>query len=117
MRYLAYALGFLVEIAAWVGCGAIALLLLSGIQAWTFGAVITGGVIALWGMLMAPKAPKRLPLTAYYVVKAVIYLWAVAGWWQVSPWAAAAFVAAAAVAEPLMFRFQQAVDQPGPGPT
>ena len=114
MRYLAYTLGFLVEIAAWVGCGATALLLFTEIRAWMFGAVITGALIALWGILMAPKAPKRLPLSAYYVVKALIYLWAAAGWWLVSPWATLAFVAAAAVAEPLMFRFQKAVQEPGP---
>lgn len=106
-RWTLYALGFLAELIAWAGCGATSFVIPGVNRPWEMGGFIAGVVVVAWGVFMAPKATLPLPRTVYYVVKALIYLWALVVWILLVWWVALIFVALVAVSEPALYRRRQ----------
>ena len=59
-----------------------------GLAGWTSAVVATAGVIAFWGLFMAPKAKRRFPTTPRLVVSALLCVFTADGllqggypWW------------------------------------
>ncbi len=59
-----------------------------GLAGWVTAAVATAGILAFWGLLMAPKAKRRLPTTPRLLVSALLCLFTADGllqggypWW------------------------------------
>ena len=91
---------------AWAGCGATAFLAIpdGGLNTWQLAGLITGLVVVVWGVVMAPRATRWLPTTPYYIIKGVIYVWAAVVWALLLWWVALAFVAIVAISEPSLYR-------------
>ncbi len=109
-RWTLYALGFLAELLAWAGCGAVSFLIPGVNGRWEMGGFIAGVVVVAWGVFMSPRATLPLPTPVYYVVKALIYLWALVVWILLAWWVAVVFVALVAVSEPALYRRRQEED-------
>ena len=59
-----------------------------GLSGWLTAAVATAGILAFWGLFMAPRAKRRLPTTPRLVVSALLCLFTADGllqggypWW------------------------------------
>jgi len=66
---------FVVELALFGGVGAIAHELVDGgLRGWVAGLAATGGVIVLWGLLLAPRAKRRLDTGPRLLVSAALCL-------------------------------------------
>ena len=64
---------FVVELALFGGVGAVAYDAAgAGLRGWVSAAVATAAVLVLWGLLIAPKAPYRLPTGARLVATAAL---------------------------------------------
>lgn len=64
---------FVVELALFGGVGAIAYELVDGgIAGWVAGLAATGAVVVLWGLLIAPKARRRLATGPRLLVSAAL---------------------------------------------
>jgi hypothetical protein len=79
---------FAVELALFGGVGVIAYEVVGGgLTGWLAGAAATVGILVLWGLLMAPKAKRRLSTTPRLVVSAALCVGTAAGLVQVGhPW-------------------------------
>jgi hypothetical protein len=99
---------FLVELALFGGVGAIALDVVGGgPRGWLAAGAATGGILVFWGVLMAPKATRRLATTPRLVVAAALCLGTAYGlvavgrpWWGWFLGVAGVAVVAAQVAIP-----------------
>lgn len=109
--YAAYALGFIVEIVAWVGFAAVAFWISSGIIAWILAIILFALVVGFWSVWMAPKAPRKFGAPMYYVCKILIYAVAAVVLWRWNNAWAIAFVVATLLSEP--FLYQHNLEQPG----
>lgn len=104
VAYLAYALGFIVELVAWSGFAAIAFWVSSGVIAWVFAVVLFVVVVGFWSIWMAPKAPRKFGILMYYICKILIYAVAVVTLWRWNNAWSIAFAAAALLSEPFLYR-------------
>ncbi|HJP81125.1 MAG TPA: YrdB family protein [Candidatus Saccharimonadales bacterium] len=67
-------LAFLLELVAVVGFACLSFLLpINPIFQVIASVLLLVGVVVFWGQFMAPKAPRRVDLVAYYIIKSVIY--------------------------------------------
>jgi hypothetical protein len=74
MRILNLALAFLLEIIAFIGFAAIGFLFPIDTSFQIASAVLLFVLlIVFWGLFMSPKAPKKVNLATYYLVKLAIY--------------------------------------------
>ena len=80
---------FAVELALFGGVGVIAFEVVGGgLAGWLAAAAATAGILAFWGLLMAPKAKRRLATTPRLVVSALLCVFTADGllqgghpWW------------------------------------
>ena len=78
-----YALKFLIEMVGWAGTGVAAFQLApNSVLAWLLGIAVPIGVIALWAIFIAPRAPKRLPIPPLVAAELVVFAIAAAGFWM-----------------------------------
>ncbi len=74
MKNLALAVAFLLELVAFVAFASFGYLFTSNNTLHITLFVALGSlVIVFWSLFMAPKAPKKLKVTQYYVAKSIIY--------------------------------------------
>jgi hypothetical protein len=74
MRNLNLTLAFLLEIVAFIGFAAVGFLLPVDTLFQIISVVLLFALLVVfWGRYMSPKAPKKVNLAAYYVIKFVIY--------------------------------------------
>ncbi len=99
---------FAVELALFGGVGAIAYEVVGGgLTGWLAAAVATAGIVGFWGLLMAPRAKRRLTTTSRLVVSAALCIGTAVGlvgvghpWWGWFVGIAGIAVVAAQVALP-----------------
>lgn len=79
---------FAVELALFGGVGAIAYALVDGgLTGWLAAVAATAGILVFWGLLMAPRARRRLATTPRLVVSALLCLGTAFGLIEVGhPW-------------------------------
>jgi Protein of unknown function (DUF2568) len=79
---------FAVELALFGGVGVIAFEVVGGgLAGWLAAAAATAGILAFWGLLMAPRSKRRLATTPRLVVSAALCVGTAYGLVQVgNPW-------------------------------
>lgn len=105
MKYLAYAVAFIVELVVWAALASIGLYgSESRVVGWMLTILIFVTTVVFWSVCMAPKAPYPLSTAGYYLVKFVLY--AAAGYivWQHSQAGALWLLAAVIISEPFAYR-------------
>lgn len=73
-RRVALTVRFLLELALLAGAAALAVLLTTGGWRWVAAIAAMLVIAAVWGALLSPKAPVRLPSLAALAVEALLFL-------------------------------------------
>lgn len=109
MRNLNLTLAFLLEIIAFLGFAAIGLLLPIDTLFQIISCVVLFAVlIVFWGRFMSPKAPKKVTLPTYYVIKFVIYAVAAFAIFHLyGPFQSILFFAASLLNDSLLFNYNK----------
>ena len=107
MHYTMLAIGFLVELLAWVGCAALGFVFFDSWLSWIATAIIFVTVVVFWGLYMSPKARYALPIVPYYACKSIIYVVAGAALYHFSPPLLYGSLASVVMSEPFLYKHKQ----------